>query len=68
MIPLLKLKAAVMSDSFTNTTAGVAVASYWWLPSLETVSQQAALWLPILGAGWLILQALVFVWKFFKGK
>lgn len=33
-----------------------AVASPWWLPVLQTVSQGAALILPILGVVYLVMQ------------
>ena len=43
-------------DSVTNVGAGVAVASPVLLPWIEKVSDTAALWLPVLGAVWLIVQ------------
>ena len=43
-------------ETVTNMTAAVAAASPWWLPYLEQSSQAASLWLPILGATWLLVQ------------
>jgi hypothetical protein len=40
----------------TDTTSVVALASPWWLPWLKEMSELAALWLPILGAVWIIVQ------------
>lgn len=37
-------------------TAVVATASPWWMPYLTQSSQAASLWLPLLGAAWLIVQ------------
>lgn len=45
-----------VTDTLTNTGAGAALTSYWWLPSLHAVSDTAALLLPILGATWLVVQ------------
>lgn len=42
-----------------RATSGVALASAttpWWLPNLQTVSDSAALALPILGVVWLLVQ------------
>ena len=43
-------------DRITTTGAVGAVASPWWLPSIKDVSDTAALILPILGVGWLLVQ------------
>ena len=43
-------------DTATNIGAGVAVASPVILPWIERVSDVAAIWLPVLGAVWLIVQ------------
>lgn len=62
---LLGLKAKVISledtapfinDRVTTVVAAAAVGTPWWLPYLQSVSQHAALWMPILGAAWLLLQ------------
>jgi hypothetical protein len=53
-------------EVITTTGAVSAVASPWWLPSLQTISDTAALVLPILGVLWLIVQIsvkLCGVWK-----
>lgn len=47
-------------DKVSNTIAAGAVVSPWWLPSLETLSQNAALMLPILGCVFLLVQL---IWK-----
>lgn len=43
----------------TDTGAVAAIASPWWLPALHSVSDVAALVLPILGVLWLCLQIVV---------
>lgn len=43
----------------TDTGAVAAIASPWWLPALHSVSDVAALVLPILGVLWLLLQIIV---------
>lgn len=45
-----------MVERMTNTIAGGAIISPWWLPNLSTISEFAALMLPILGCAWLIVQ------------
>jgi hypothetical protein len=40
----------------SNVVAAGAVASPVWLPSLQTVSEAAAMWAPIIGIVWLVLQ------------
>jgi hypothetical protein len=47
--------ARPMND-ITNATAGAAVVSPFWLPSLQQVSEIASVMLPILGAAWLVVQ------------
>jgi hypothetical protein len=54
-----------MIERVTNTIAAGAVASPWWLPSLEGISQVAALLLPVIGCAWLLLQI---VWKITERK
>lgn len=39
-----------------SSVAPAAVISPWWLPWLQTVSETAALVLPILGVLWLVIQ------------
>lgn len=46
----------MIMDRITNSVAVGAVASPVWLPSLEGVSQTAALLLPVIGCVWLLLQ------------
>jgi hypothetical protein len=43
-------------ELITDTTSIVALASPWWLPWLKELSELAALWLPILGAIWIVVQ------------
>jgi hypothetical protein len=45
-----------MIERATNYIAAGAAASPWWLPSLQEVSETAALLLPVIGCAWLILQ------------
>ncbi len=45
-----------MHETITNATAGAAVVSPFWLPSLQSVSEIASVLLPILGAAWLVVQ------------
>ena len=50
-------------EMVTDTGAVVAAVSPWWLPWLKTVSEDAALILPILGVLWLLLQIGLKVWE-----
>jgi hypothetical protein len=57
----------------TNETANkglaiAAVASPWWLPALQKVSEVATFALPILGVLWIILQASIAIAKYRRGK
>ena len=45
-----------MTDKLTNTVAGAAAVSPWWLPSVADVSHAATIALPILGCLWLLIQ------------
>lgn len=45
-----------MIHEMTNVTAGAALFSPLWLPTLTAVSSFASIVLPILGAAWLIVQ------------
>lgn len=51
----------------TDTAAVAAIASPLWLPTLHTVSELAALIVPILGALWLAVQIATKLYTFFKG-
>jgi hypothetical protein len=44
-------------DTLTNATAGAAVVSPWWLPSLQTAHDTVAFALPFMGAAWILMQA-----------
>lgn len=44
------------AHSLTSATAGAAMLSPLWLPTLQQVSDVASILLPILGAVWLIVQ------------
>jgi hypothetical protein len=45
-----------LTDNFTGVTAGAAVTSPAWLPWLHSVSDLAALLLPIFGLVWIAVQ------------
>lgn len=45
-----------MNNDLTTATAGAAVVSPFWLPSLQSMSEIASIALPILGAIWLVVQ------------
>jgi hypothetical protein len=50
-------------EMLTDTGAIAAIASPWWLPALHSVSDVAALVLPILGVLWLCLQIAVKIYQ-----
>ena len=52
----------------TDTGAVAAIASPWWLPALHSVSDVAALVLPILGVLWLCLQIAIKIYQFKHSK
>lgn len=53
----------VMTSDRSMITAGVAgISSPFWLPSIETLSNIAAVWLPILGCLWMFIQMGFFVY------
>ncbi len=56
-----------MHDHLTTATAGAAVASPFWLPTLQEVSEVASVTLPILGALWLIVQIVIKIIEFRRG-
>lgn len=45
-----------MTNQTTNIVAGAAVATPFWFPTLQNLSEVAALLLPIAGLGWLVIQ------------
>ena len=49
----------MIAERVTNTVAGAAVISPWWMPSLADVSSVAGLLLPIIGCAWLLLQIIL---------
>lgn len=53
---------AVIDKTTTYVAAG-AVVSPWWLPSLASISQTAALLLPIAGLLWIFVQFLVLMFR-----
>ena len=55
-----------MVDHSTTAIAAVAVSSPFWLPGLKTVSEVAALLLPILGAVWLVVQIAGYIIRYRK--
>lgn len=50
----------------TDTGAVAAIISPWWLPSIHTVSTDAALLLPIFGVIWLTIQIALKLWQTFR--
>lgn len=52
----------------SNVVAVSATVSPWWLPYLNTASENAALILPILGVGWLVIQITHFFYKRYYGR
>lgn len=57
----------------TNETANkglaiAAIASPWWLPVLQKVSEVATFALPILGVLWIVLQASIAIAKYRRGN
>ena len=63
-----QIKEMFADHPYTNTLSVAAITSWKWLPSLDSVSTSAALWLPILGAGWIAVQTATHLWKFFFRK
>lgn len=58
----------VLSDRVTTVVAAAAVGTPLWLPSIQQVSTHAALWMPILGVTWLIVQIIAKIIELRKGK
>ena len=52
-----------MIERASNAVAAASVASPWWLPELQQASELAALFLPILGVAWLIIQIIAWLVK-----
>jgi hypothetical protein len=50
-------------DRITDGVAGGMVASPFWLPYLQDVSEASALIVPILGVCWLVVQIVSFLWS-----
>ena len=55
--------AALTVNIITTPTAVAAVLTPWWLPVLQTISEAAALALPILGVLWLTMQIGAWLWN-----
>lgn len=47
-----------MIDKVNYGVSAGAIFSPWWLPALKTISETAALLVPILGVVWLAVQIL----------
>lgn len=62
------MKALFADHLYTNTLSVAAIASPAWLPSVETVSTQAALWLPIAGIFWIGVQVIARIIEVFRDK
>lgn len=50
-------------EGATKATAIAAVVSPWWLPPLHTISEVAALALPIMGVLWLCVQIVIAIYR-----
>ena len=60
----MTISKLVESSVWPSTiVATAATTSPIWLPSLQEVSEAAALWLPIIGVVWLVLQIGFFVFS-----
>jgi hypothetical protein len=46
----------MLNEKITTASAIGAVATPWWLPTLNQVSQVCATIAPILGVAWLVIQ------------
>lgn len=55
-------------ETANKAVIGAAVSSPWWLPMLQKVSEIAAIILPIAGLFWIILQMVMAIHKFRRGK
>lgn len=55
---------ALSQHPYSNSVAAMGSMTWFWLPFVETVSQGAALVLPILSVAWLGLQ----IYSHLKGK
>lgn len=55
-------------ETANKASAIAAVTSPWWLPPLQTVSEWAALVLPVAGLLWIALQASIAIYKLRKWK
>ena len=56
MLAITKLKTFFASDAMTGGVAVAAVISPAWLPMLTDISTYAALFMPIFGVCWLVVQ------------
>lgn len=63
----LKVKLLATHDITSNIIASLAVISPAWLPTLSSVSAEAALLLPIMGVIWLAVQIFAKL-RFKKGE
>lgn len=71
MIDLQHLQQFLPQNKFelvSDTISVAALGSPVWLPWLKEMSEIAALWLPILGAVWLLTQIGLRWYQHFRGK
>jgi hypothetical protein len=57
----------VVMETVKDTISGAAMTSPWWVPALHTISETAALIVPVLAGMWFITQIVtrlyVVFWK-----
>lgn len=58
----------IIMDRTTTIVAAASIAAPLWLPSIKQISDHAALWMPILGATWLVVQIVSKLIELRKGK
>lgn len=59
------------AEAITNVTAGAAIVSPWWLPTITFAADASTFLLPVLGVVWLAVQIIAKVrseWFNKRGK
>lgn len=57
-----------MAAKVTSAVAAAGVFTPVWLPELEHVSREAALWLPVVSVIWIVAQTIVLLVRFLGKK